>query len=204
MLPGYYVHDQSVAKGWVRQETATKGGKRWAFVLADGKTTISPYGHRSSDANVQACLAMRMDPTWSINAAADYGAANLKVLAKAGFKLSGLNDMDKAKLMYLMHHEGEGAGPAFIRNTLASLKGGTEGLKKKFATQLGKDGADKAQKLVDSADGDIEVAYRFWLAQFIDRNFSQSEKYFCSRPQPLSKISDILVAVGGIKVQIVD
>ena len=204
LLPGYYIHDQSVAKGWVRQDTTPKGGKHWVFVLADGKITTSPYGKRSSDANVQACLAMRMDPTWSINAAADYGAANLKVIEKAGFKLAGLNDMDKAKLMYLMHHEGEGAGPAFIRNTLGSLKGGTEGLKKKFATQLGKDGGEKAQKLIDSADGEIEVAYRFWLAQFIDRNFSQSEKYFCSQPQPLSRISDILATVGGTKVQIVE
>jgi len=197
MLPGYYVHDQSVAKGWVRQEAAPKGGKRWVFVLADGKTTISPYGQRSSDANVQACLAMRMDPTWSINAAADYGAANLKVLAKAGFKLSGLNDMDKAKLMYLMHHEGEGAGPAFIRNTLGSPKGGTEGLKKKFATQLGKDGTDKANEQISQAAGDVEKAYRRWLGKFIDRNFSKAGGYFCSNPMKISELSDLMEDVGG-------
>lgn len=200
MLPGYYVHDQSVAKGWVRQEAAPKGGKHWVFVLADGKTTISPYGQRSSDANVQACLAMRMDPTWSINAAADYGAANLKVLTKAGFKLSGLNDMDKAKLMYLMHHEGEGAGPAFIRNTLGSLKGGTEGMKKKFATQLGKDGADKAQKLIDAADGDVEYGYRRWLSKFIDDKFGQSNKYFCSNPTFSRELSVLLDLIGGEEI----
>jgi hypothetical protein len=138
-----------------------------------------------------------MDPTWSINAAADYGAANLKVLAKAGFQLAGLNDMDKAKLMYLMHHEGEGAGPAFIRNTLGSLKGGTEGLKKKFATQLGKDGVDKANEQISQAAGDVEKAYRRWLGKFIDRNFSKADIYFCSNPKKISELSDLMEDVGG-------
>lgn len=196
-LPGYYIHDQSVAKGWVRQQASPKGGKHWVFVLADGKTTISPYAQRGSDANVQACLAMRLDPTWSINAAADYGAANLKVLVKAGFKLAGLNDMDKAKLMYLMHHEGEGAGPAFIRNTLGSLKGGTEGLKKKFATQLGKGGIEKANEQISQAAGDVEKAYRRWLGKFIDRNFSKASRYFCSNPKTISELSDLMEDVGG-------
>lgn len=138
-----------------------------------------------------------MDPTWPINAAADYGAANFKVLEKASFKLSGLNGMDKAKLMYLMHHEGEGAGPAFIRNTLGNLKGGTEGLKKKFATQLGKEGEDKAQIKIDEADGDIEVAYRRWLEKFIDGNFTKADRFFCLNPKKISEISDLMEDIGG-------
>lgn len=197
MLPGYYIHDKCVAKGWVRQEASPKGGKHWVFILTDGKTTTSPYSKRNGDANVQACLAMRMDPVWSINAAADYGAANLKVLEKAGFKLSTLNDMDKAKLMYLMHHEGEGAGPAFIRNTLGSLKGGTEGLKKKFATQLGTNGVDKANEQILQAAGDVEKAYRRWLGKFIDGNFTKAERFFCSNPKKISELSDLMEDVGG-------
>lgn len=146
---------------------------------------------------------MRMDPTWSINAAADYGAANLKVLERAGFKLSGLSDMDKAKLMYLMHHEGEGAGPAFILNTLGKLKGGKDGLKKKFATQLGENGTEKAKRHILAADDDVEVAYRWWLANFIDENFSQTEKYFCSQPVVCSKLTNLLVKIGGSAIEIV-
>src|SRR6185369_5789461 len=39
-LPGYLRQYQRVAKGWGTQEAAPKSGKRWVFVLADGKTTI--------------------------------------------------------------------------------------------------------------------------------------------------------------------
>lgn len=201
MKPGCYIHDQSVANGWVRQDTPPHGGKQWVFVLADGKTTTAPYSKRSKDANVQACLAKRMDPTWSINAAADYGAANLKVLENNDFKLSALTDMDKAKMMYLMHHEGEGAGPAFISDTLGELKGGKEGLKSKFGIQLGAGGAKKAQEKIDDTKGDIEMAYRFWLATFIDGNFKGSEKYFCSNPMTVNSLSDLLVKVGGKSIK---
>lgn len=126
-------------------------------------TTVTPYKKRASDENVKKCLAMRMDPAWSINAAADYGNANLKVLTKAGLNLSGLNDMERAKLMYLMHHEGEGAGPLFIKNKLGDRKDGVGGiarLKQVFAMQLGASGAPKVDELIDRADGDVEVAYR--------------------------------------------
>jgi hypothetical protein len=191
LRPGFYIHEQSAAKGWVRQG---------AFVLADGTTTTAPYSKRGSDANVKACLAMRMDPTWSINAAADYGAANLKVLEKAGFKLGGLTDMDKAKLMYL-HHEGEGAGPAFIRDALGQLKGGTEGLKKKFATQLGASGAEKAAELIARAGDDVEVAYRLWLATFIDTNFDGAARYFCSSPQTAAALTKLLKTIGGLEIE---
>lgn len=197
MKPGCYIHDQSVAEGWVRQDTTLQGGKHWVFVLADGKTTTAPYSKRSKDANVQACLAKRMDPTWSINAAADYGASNLKVLENSDFKLSALSDMDKAKMMYLMHHEGEGAGPAFISDTLGKLTGGKEGLKSKFGIQLGTGGEKKAQEKIDHAKGDIEMAYRFWLATFIDGNFKGAAKYFCSNPMAVNPLSDLLVKIGG-------
>lgn len=197
MKPGYYIHDQSVAKGWVKQKTSKKGGSHWVFVLADGETTTEPWKTRS-DANVRACLAMRMDPTWSINAAADYGNANLKRLEKSGYKLAGLNDMDKAKLMYLMHHEGEGAGPKFVSDTLAESEKAKEKLRSKFETQFGKEeGKAKVKKLVDAAGGDVEIAYRFWLATYIDDNFATSTKYFCSSPKELSNLSDLLVSIQG-------
>lgn len=136
LMPGRYIHQKSVANGWVKQVPDSTGKKRWMFVLADGSTTLQPYARRMSDANVKKCLAMRMDPAWSINAAADYGCANLKVLEFAKFNLGGLNDMDRAKLMYLLHHEGEGAGPKFVANKLAPTDADKQKLKKKFAQQL--------------------------------------------------------------------
>jgi hypothetical protein len=201
LTPGRYLHTQCTANGWVCKKTNAKGQSQWRFVLVDGTTTDKPYSMRKSDDNVKKCLAMRMDPTWSINAAADYGNANLRLLAEKGFKLAGLNDMDKAKLMYLMHHEGEGAGPLFIRNKLANDKGGIAGLRKKFAKQLGKNGAELAKELIDAANGDVELAYRKWLAKFIDDNFRQSSKYFCGEPMEIRRLSNLAELIGGETVE---
>jgi hypothetical protein len=201
LTPGRYLHNQCTANGWVRKKTNTKGQSQWGFVLMDGTTTDKPHSMRNSDDNINKCLAMRMDPTWSINAAADYGNANLRLLAEKGFKLAGLNDMDKAKLMYLMHHEGEGAGPLFIRNKLASAKGGIPGLRKKFAMQLGKNGAALAKKLIDASGGDVELAYRKWLAKYIDDKFKQSSKYFCGGPMKVRDLSDLIEIIGGESVE---
>jgi hypothetical protein len=201
MTPGRYLHTQCQANGWVRKNSNAKGSSHWVFVLMDGATTENPHSMRKIDSNVRKCLAMRMDPTWSINAAADYGNANLRILTEKGFKLTGLNDMDKAKLMYLMHHEGEGAGPLFIRNKLASANGGIPGLRKKFATQLGKDGAILAKKLIDAADGDVELAYRKWLAKHIDDNFKQSSKYFCGESMKIRDLSELVEFIGGEAVE---
>lgn len=198
-LPGYYIHEKSVANGWVKQEADAKGKKRWVFVLADGSTTTTPYGKRS-DGNVKKCLAMRMDPTWSINAAADYGNANLKVLEKAGFKFNALNDMERAKVMYLMHHEGEGCGPLFVKNRLRDRKdgcGGVERLRQVFELQMGKSGKTRVAELVDQAHGDVEKAYRRWLSKYIDKNFSMSSKYFIKSPLKVGELSDILDDIGG-------
>jgi hypothetical protein len=188
---------QSVANGWVRKDTDAHGRSKWVFVLADGMTTTDAYKRHLGDDNVRKCLAMRMDATWSINAAADYGNANLKLLERKGFKLAGLNDMDKAKLMYLMHHEGEGSGPLFISNKLSQVRGGVAGLRQTFATQLGGNGAAKAAELISEANEDVEVAYRLWLATFIDNNFKQADKYFCSAPIRAIALNDLLENIGG-------
>ena len=172
--------------------------------LADGMTRTSVPKSEWSDANVRACLAMRMDPTWSINAAADYGAANLKVLEAKGFKLRSLSDMNKAKLMYLMHHEGEGSGPLFIRNKLRTGTGGVEGLQRKFATQLGSDGQTLATSKIIAAGGDVEIAYRAWLSTFIDKNFAATDKYFCSSLHACDLLSALMVSIGGEKIKTED
>ena len=201
LIPGFYIHTQSVANGWVRKDIDAQGHSKWVFVLADGKSTTAPYAKRSTDDNVKKCLAMRMDATWSINAAADYGNANLKLLERKGFKLTSLNNMDKAKLMYLMHHEGEGSGPLFISNTLDKVKYGIAGLRRTFATQLGGNGAALAGAKISAANDDVELSYRRWLATYIDDNFRQASKYFCSDPMAVRDLSDLLELIGGEPVE---
>lgn len=179
MKPGYFIHEQSVANGWVRTEANAGGKSKHLFALANGTTTAQPWKH-TSDANVQACLKKRFDAEWSIMAAADYGKANLKLLEAKGFKIASLNDAEKAKLMYLMHHEGEGNGPLFIRNQLHLMPKGKFAtsearLKHIFRLQVG---ASDAEKKVASADS-VSAAYRAWLAEYIDGKIDTS-KFTCS------------------------
>ncbi|GAA5172710.1 hypothetical protein [Viridibacterium curvum] len=205
MKPGTYLHTQAKAKNWVRQEDVRKKGKQWVFVLEKG-TTTEPKLHLN-DSNVRACLAMRLDHTWAINAAADYGIENLGILAKEGFKTSGLPDMDKAKLMYLMHHEGCPDGPRFIKNTLAPTDEAKKKLKGKFAAQFKtktSSGVEEAERRIRQAGGDVEIAYRSWLARYVDDRFASAERNaFCCNPMQSGRTNDLLLKIGGVKVVVV-
>jgi len=104
-------------------------------------------------------------------------------------------------LMYLLHHEGEGAGPLFLRKKLATGRGGASGLKSKFITQLGSSGAAKADEHINAAKGDIEFAYRRWLSKYIDGNFRQAKKYFFVNPTEAKDLSDLAELIGGEAVE---
>lgn len=194
MAPQYYLHSQFKSKNWVRSEKDVKGKAKIVFVLADSTTTDKPLSHKS-DTNVKACLSARFNPEWSIMAAADYAKYNLKVLEKQGFKLGGLNDAEKAKLMYLMHHEGEPHGPWFIRNELSKVS--EKKMRNVFTQQLGKEEAVDMQ--IAKAGGDVHKAYRMWLAGYIDDKFDNIGRYACD-PRQIAPPAEILVIfnkVGG-------
>ncbi len=201
MKPGYFIHEQSVAKGWVKQEADKQGKLKWVFVLADGKTTPTPWAHKG-DANVKVCLNQRYVPEWSIMAAADYGKANLRVLKDKGFKIFNLNDAEKAKLMYLMHHEGEGAGPLVIANKLSHLPKGKFAtvearIRDTFVKQVGE---KKARNLIEDNGGDIAKAYREWIADYVDRKIIF--KHFSCDASKLPEPADALALfkkIGGEK-----
>ncbi len=108
--------------------------------------------------------------------------------------------MDMAKIMYVMHHEGEGAGPLFISNTLAKGKGGVEKLRNIFATQLGKDGVILSEEKISAADNDVEFAYRKWFAIFVDDRFRDADKFFCSAPITAMTLTKLMARIGGEKL----
>lgn len=199
--PGCYINEQCLAKGWVKEIKDKKGRKTCVFVLADGSTTDKPAAHKS-DPNVRACLDQRFDAEWSIMAAADYGMANLNRLKDLGFKLKDLNDVEKAKLMYLMHHEGEPAGPLVIKNKLNELpKGKFASVEVRIRNTLVKQvGEIDAEKRIKKANGDVAQAYRGWLADYIDKKIDF--KNFCCDankfPMP-AKTMELFDKIGGEK-----
>ncbi|TDR89777.1 peptidoglycan-binding protein [Enterovirga rhinocerotis] len=119
-----------------------------------------------------ALLELRFDPTLSIVAAAEYGAANLRVLVARGLAAPDEPDDRKAWLMYLAHHEGPGGAAGFLggsrRYSLDDLRGQV--------------GATRAQQLAERAGGDANKAYRDWLTGYIDGKIRPAR--FREAPRP--------------------
>ncbi len=198
---GTFLHKEAIKRGFVKR--VTQGAKnRWEFTLANGTSTATITQHIKSaknnmsetDPHVQRWLDLRFDAHLSIMAAADYGRINLAVLRKS-YKLDELNDIERAKLMYLMHHEGEPNGPRFLRNELGQM--GTARLRNTFYTQFGAKYAAQADYWINKADGDLEKAYRAWLSWYIDERFVEVGRFFCQPTTPPKKLSTIFEIIGA-------
>jgi len=98
----------------------------------------------------------------------DYGLANLVALKEAGYNIDGLNDAEKAKIIYLTHHLGLRNAKRFINNEL------TEATAPELLTaQIGR----KAARKRGETAGYVK-AHREWLMDYIDSNIKVSN-YFC-------------------------
>jgi hypothetical protein len=192
---GTFLYDESVKKGWITMIKNDKTKKiTIKFVLSSGETTSSPNSF-TSDKNVQDCLNMRFNPEWSIMAAADYGLENLSILRRLGFKIDSLTEAEKAKVMYLMHHEGEGNGPLFIRNNLLGMRKSKkyetieEQITSIFIAQVG---TERAKKLIKNSEDKPDQAYRKWLADYIDSKITIGKFFFKNPPKEPDFILNIV------------
>ncbi|MGB7800555.1 LysM peptidoglycan-binding domain-containing protein [Buttiauxella sp.] len=142
-------------------------------------TGVTPYPRYATHA-VQKWLDLRFKPEYAIMAAVDYGVANLASLQNAGYNIDGLNDAEKAKLIYLTHHLGLGDAKLFIKNEIPESR----------ASHL-----LKAQVGVRSAvekfikQGSYIQAHRTWLTEYINNNI-KVEKYFCPELTNPPKLKD--------------
>ena len=142
-------------------------------------TGITPYP-RHATADVQQWLNLRFKPEYAIMAAVDYGVENLASLKKAGYKIDGLNDAEKAKIIYLTHHLGLSDAKRFIKNEI------TEGSAKILLTaQVG----DESAKARSKTAGYMK-AHRKWLMNYIDGNIKLSN-YFCHEKTTINNPEDI-------------
>jgi murein DD-endopeptidase MepM/ murein hydrolase activator NlpD len=175
-----------------------------AFKLADGKfvtktarrglaqvLSSKPYvtaRATASDANLQKLLDLRYEPEYAINTAVDYGIENLEALKSYGFKIDGITDGDKAKLIYLTHHLGSGDAKGFINNTI-----GNERAKVLLDAQVG--AAKSAQYAADNGDSYVK-GHRAWLCTFVDNRIKLSEK-MCdpSKTTAVRTLLDVTVAI---------
>jgi LysM repeat protein len=112
-------------------------------------------------------LALRTDPTLSIVAAAEYGKANLAVLDAKGLVPAGATDDEKARLMYLAHHEGSAGAVAVLNGTL-----GDERAKLLLSQNVG----EKTREALVKEHGSEAKAYIAWLNAYIDAHI-QPERF---------------------------
>jgi Putative peptidoglycan binding domain len=109
-------------------------------------------------------LALRFDPTMSIITAAEYGLDNLNALIKDKLVESDLGDDDRAWHIYLAHHEGLPGAEHFLRNDETIP----------FSKLVGQVGTARANQLVFAAGGDVTIAYRKWLTDYMEQKIQPS------------------------------
>lgn len=105
-------------------------------------------------------LTLRFDPQLSIVSAAEYGLANLRALEDVGLIPDGIGDDEKTRYMYLAHHEGPAGARAFLKRQNSN----------DFAKFVKQVGARRAGALREAAGGDVALAYRRWLDDYMDEH----------------------------------
>lgn len=105
-------------------------------------------------------LKLRYDPRQSVVAAAEYGVDNLASLADHGVDVASKTQDERAKLMYLAHHEGATGAVNFLTGGLTEQRA-----KKLLPIQIG---SERAEKLIKQ-HGTAVKAYIIWLNDYIDR-----------------------------------
>jgi hypothetical protein len=142
----------------------------------------------AADGNLQKLLDLREQAEYAIMAAMDYAKANLDSLGAKGYDIAGLNDTEKARIMYLTHHLGLGDAVHFIQNMnpqedrFKKLPNGKKkltqnGAKKLLIAQIGKDRAE--DKYVKARDGSRVLGHRMWLDEFVNGAITPS-KFTCA------------------------
>lgn len=143
-------------------------------------TGVTPYPRKATHA-IQKWLDLRFMPEYAIMAAVDYGVANLASLKNAGYNIDGLNDAEKAKLIYLTHHLGLGDAKLYIKNEISEDRASTL-----LKAQIGVKSALKRYLSV----GSYIDAHRLWLMYYIDQNI-KLKNYFCYELTATNKLEDV-------------
>jgi len=109
-----------------------------------------------------ALLALRYDPTASINATADYASRSVAKLKQAGVAVG--DDLTSiARTAYLGHHLGTGDAVRFLTGGLSSDRA-----KRLLDAQVGSAAAN--QRIART--GDATAAHRNWLLDFVNRRIT--------------------------------
>lgn len=141
-------------------------------------------------------MKKRLEAKYAIDGAAAYACLNLRNFASAtGFDVEGLAPEDKAKVAYLVHHEGLMGARKLVQGLPEPYT--NEKALARLQTQLGPS-AD-ASRYAKQYKDNIE-AYKGWLFDYIDKKINvqhflvQDPQHFASPPR---SIGDVLANLSG-------
>jgi murein DD-endopeptidase MepM/ murein hydrolase activator NlpD len=165
----------------------------WATVYDDEKSLLNKECQTLSK---EARLAKRLDARYAIDGAASYASYNLDAFERStNFAVKSLSAEDKAKVAYMLHHEGlDGALRLFGKKPQLEDKD----MVKRLKLQLGEDNAEMVQSLLKRYNGDPAAAYKGWLFSYIDANICvthfviDDEKRFATPPRSMAAIAQTL------------
>lgn len=143
-------------------------------------------------------LNLRFNPEFAIDAAATYAKSNIDALKSHKLPVEQIKDpVGRAKLAYLLHHEGAGGAYQFITNTITA-----ERAKRLLFTQFGKKQAAQAEAYLKRYKGDAKVAYGHWLRDYIDNHIilSHFTVVKSNLPDEVS-IDKIITQLGGVSLE---
>jgi len=142
-------------------------------------------------------MSKRLEAKYAVDGAGAYAVLNLRNLASvSGWAVDSLAPEDKAKLAYMLHHEG-------VRGTTRLLLGIPDSYTEKHATnrlasQL--NSHDKATQLVAQHHGNAVEAYKNWFFNYVDKKIDvnfftvQDKQNFAKPPRSMA---DIVTGLGG-------
>ncbi|MEX3669402.1 LysM peptidoglycan-binding domain-containing protein [Paraburkholderia phenoliruptrix] len=185
--PGTFLNQKAEGNGWVTKD-------------AHGKYHVVP-AHKAE------LLDFRSNAEAAIMAAVDYGMSNFRALQSNGYNFSGLNDGERAKILYLSHHLGSGDANRYLAGTIAAddtYSQATPGHPPRLIARGAKTlliaqiGASAAAKRAEDNAGNYVKAHRLWLSHLIDNGVNF--KNFACDPTKLADVRPLLelvTAVGG-------
>ena len=121
-------------------------------------------GEKTTRIDSEPVLALRFDPEMSIDTGALYAVKNLETMKRLGVDATSLPSDEKAKVMYIAHHEGAGGAVAVIKGTLTE-----ERAKKLFVDNVP---AGKQKDYLERFNGSYKNAYVHFLLTYTDSKIS--------------------------------
>ncbi len=167
----------------------------WGDVFKDENSLLYADCQNLGEA---ALLAKRLEAKYAIDAAASYANLNLRNFEKTTeFAVSALPPEDKAKMAYILHHDGL-KGCLRMFNVEPSLS--QEDNINKLRKQLGK--GDKAEallnKILKQYRNDADAAYKGWLFTYTDTKINvnnyivKDSQDFAQAPRTMAQIAKAL------------